>query len=653
MTRQPIRTGPLQSGICQLEWVLHQATGRGKFVNLDRWLTLPDEVTVADARWAVDQLVARHEVLRTTFHADAEGRPAQTVWPPRPATVAVPEPGGDPAAFATELIEALFDVGREQPIRCGVVPGPPGAGRLLLVVCHLAADNATMEILAEDLAALLAGAARRTNTLPPPGPQPLDLALRETSERGRLASGRAIAHWERAMTEAPAGLLPGGVRDPAAGTVHAQLNSRAADLALAQLAPRLGVSPPAVTVAALYGVLAARCGLDVVATHFTWAARAGRQTRRMAGAVFRDILLCLDLTDRPTFAEVARRAERAILLAAHHASYDVLEYHEREGRVGFARGNPVRTKRYLNCWLPSVPVGKPADGPLTTAELLALRPDSALESWHSPDSRYANDLYTCVAPHEGRLMILAAADGSLLDQSATTALVRAVEALLAHAAGEGDLDFGRMTELAGGRWTPPSASWRRIAHSWVDLDRIEELLRAHPAVLAASVRASGPGDLARLTARVATRDTGLTATALRTFLLARLANEYGAMCPHHFVVHLADAAGTDPPATDTGDGWSGWPVLTAGSGVGGPPVAPAGERESALHAAVRRANDLPAVSMADSYLAAGGRLYLLPRVCAALADAGYTGLGPADFHTVEPLTALAARLVADRPAARG
>jgi hypothetical protein len=662
------RAGPIQTGLCQREWISHQVYGHGLFGNQRVALEVPTATTEAGVAWAVDQLVERHEVLRTTFHADADGRPVQTAWQPRPVAVHAYDRAehGSPEEFWEWLCEPPFRVAAEWPVRFGFVPGIPGAQQLIFAVSHLAADYGAFEILIADLATLLAAApARRAPTLPDPGPQPIDQAEYEQSEQGRQANDRGLDHWRGKLSGLPAGLFPVPELRPDAWFVHALIRSPAADLALGQLAISCAASPSSVFLAALSTALAIRCGQDSIPLRFTWASRATPSTRRMVAALFRDLLVGIDLSGRPALSDVVRRIQREMMTGGRWADVDVLQFRELEARVSLDRGIRFRSDTFVNLRPLESALTKAAASHATPGHLNELLAQTGVSVNRYERTDYKGNLWISADSTEQGLVIFASADESALPAQDVEQLLRAVELILVRAATAGGLSFDEAERLAGGRWKPPDGRWALAEGSWVHLDVIESLLREHPAVSSAGVFADTIDAETRITGYVTTATPALEPADLRDFLLSVMDLRHAAAAPHHFVICRQpdpdggtgpDAAAGPEPGTESGipaaatrtrQTWAMRQVLNAGDGLGRRIVPPTDPAQRAMHEAVARANQPADISLADNYVVGGGRLHQVPRVLALLGELGFTGVDPDDFGRPCSLSALATRL---RPA---
>ncbi|MFJ8752657.1 condensation domain-containing protein [Streptomyces sp. NPDC102441] len=602
----PQRTGPLQSGLSQLEWLSYRSGGHGVFPNLSWSVAVPDGVSDDAVSGVVSTLLRRHEVLRTAFDADADGRPRQSVY--ESVLVSLPRIADGDSRRLFE--EAPFDVESGPPARFGRSPG----GDLIFSVAHIAVDGTGAWILVADLTELLAAQREgRAARLSARVPQPVDRAVHER-EGGRPRAESALRYWNTALQDFPVTVLPVSRGNPGADIVRATLESPAASLALASLHKTLAATPASVFTAAVYTALAVQFGRDRLGLSLTWSFREFPSTHGMAAAVFRDMPLLVDLGGEPSFSEVLRRLQKAVLLAGRHMSFDVLEFHECAGRVEAERGSFLPGPEAISLTFDGIELGSADPG----TDPRAMLPDSRVSTERTNEFTDVCNLYISAYPVDGQLHIHSRIDASVVGARDSTGLVRLIEAILVHASVSGDLSFPAARSLAADPWRP-GARWTRADGVWVDLDFLADRLQEHPAVDRADVREEGQ----RITAYVST---DLDPWELRDFLLSTDNGRNAVLSPHHFVIRRADA------------------VTVSGSGADRPMLAPEGAAGRALREAVAEANDLDGPTMAGTYLTVGGRLCLAPRVLALLLDRGFEGIAVEDLRRPTSLTALAGRL---------
>src|SRR6185369_4520466 len=118
-------------------------------------------------QWALDQIVARHEALRTTFVA-GDGEPTQQIAPAETSGCALTfhdlEGWPDAAAALTTLVASEarepFDLTRGPLIRGRLIRLGAAEHALVITLHHIVADGWSMGVLTRELSALYAAAQR-------------------------------------------------------------------------------------------------------------------------------------------------------------------------------------------------------------------------------------------------------------------------------------------------------------------------------------------------------------------------------------------------------------------------------------------------------------------------------------------------------------
>ncbi|WP_405567356.1 amino acid adenylation domain-containing protein [Streptomyces sp. NBC_01167] len=173
---------------------------------------------------AVRQLVARHEPLRTTYHT-VDGVPGLQVWPAGLVAPVEPEfadlTGSDATGLeerVRELVTAPFDLAAGPVLR--VLHAQVAAGEHVLVLClhPLAADRASKDLLAADLAELYTAALTGRPARPAPTGRYRDHAA---WQRKRFTDAKISARldcWRGRLADLPTLRLPTDRPRPAART---------------------------------------------------------------------------------------------------------------------------------------------------------------------------------------------------------------------------------------------------------------------------------------------------------------------------------------------------------------------------------------------------------------------------------------------------
>ncbi|MFI0976470.1 amino acid adenylation domain-containing protein [Streptomyces sp. NPDC021093] len=199
---------PLSSGQQRLLF-LHDFEPGGTEYNSGTALRLTGPLAPDTAHTAIQALVARHEILRTTFTSGADGS-TQTVHPPRP----VPLRRADlthlaPAERAAELDRLLraqatvpFDLGTGPLLRVLLVRVADEEHVLLLDMHHIVTDGWSKTILAREFCALYEEADSGVPAQLPP--LPLQYADYAVWQRARLDApdgdrDEELAYWRRKL----------------------------------------------------------------------------------------------------------------------------------------------------------------------------------------------------------------------------------------------------------------------------------------------------------------------------------------------------------------------------------------------------------------------------------------------------------------------
>jgi non-ribosomal peptide synthetase component F/NRPS condensation-like uncharacterized protein len=369
---------------------------------------------------AVRAVLARHEILRTTF-VDHHGEPVMRVHPAPPdpplvwagATDTAEDVGfaAEPLAHAIDLVREFAEEGTD-----------PAAGPLIrfLVVClgaddhvfalavhHLVADatavRAVLSEISDDYLASLRGA-------PSPVPQPAlqygDFAIWERDTLLPAALRADAPFWRESLRDAPAALdlRLDRPRPPVKGT---QGRRRAFDFpatvgsALAGFAREQRTTPYAVCLAAFAALITRSTGDDDLVLGVLAANRSVPEVERLVGQFSNTVPLRIGVAGDPAFAELTARCTRAVVEAVDHARLPLSRIVE----VAGANRDPSRTTVVQHLFLPVVdPVGGVAFCGLATSTLEVPRErgrfdtvfevgtsDDGLRVWVEYDTRLYTD----------------------------------------------------------------------------------------------------------------------------------------------------------------------------------------------------------------------------------------------------------------------
>ncbi|MFD9685542.1 amino acid adenylation domain-containing protein [Kitasatospora sp. NPDC059088] len=305
-------------------WFIEQLEGPSALYNTPFAVRLTGGLDAAVLTLALRDVLARHEVLRTTFPA-VDGRPQQSIAEPQSPAVTAVEVAAVPVADEAELTARLtaaaghvFDLATELPIRCSLFSLSAEEHVLLVLMHHIASDGWSVPPLFRDLDA--AYRARLTGAAPQWEPLPVQYADYTLWQRELLGEeddpesvvATQLAHWQRALAEAPEELaLPYDRPRPAAPTrlggaaelaLDAELYADLAELAAKERASLFMVLQAAV--ATLYTRLGAGTDLPLGTAV---AGRTDEGLDELVGFFVNTLVLRTDTTGDPSFRELLAR----------------------------------------------------------------------------------------------------------------------------------------------------------------------------------------------------------------------------------------------------------------------------------------------------------------------------------------------------------
>ncbi|WP_338855634.1 amino acid adenylation domain-containing protein [Gordonia hongkongensis] len=219
-------------------WFINQFDTASAAYNIPMALRLTGALDLDALAAAVGDVVANHEILRTTYPSDEQG-PFQLVTDADTARARL-----DWQAVETEddlFVSATtgFDVAAEFPLRVRVLRRADDVVDVVVTVHHIAFDGESTPVFVRDL---LGSYLARTNAAPPvaaPAVQYADFALWQREYLGAADDpgapmGRQLAHWREVLADLPAVTdLPMDRPRPAVLDTAAAIESVTVDDALA------------------------------------------------------------------------------------------------------------------------------------------------------------------------------------------------------------------------------------------------------------------------------------------------------------------------------------------------------------------------------------------------------------------------------------
>ncbi len=280
---------------------------------------------------ALAALVARHEVLRTSF-AERGGEPVQRIAPPPPprlpvvdlAALAGPRARVEARRLGRAEARRPFDLARGPLVRWTALRLPAGPCRLLVTQHHAISDGWSMGILARELEALYRAArAGRPAGLAPLPVQYADFAVWQRRRLSGPLLERRLAFWTTRLAGVPQSLdLPTDrPRPPVQGPRgKGHRVGLAVDLAAAleTLARREAATPFMVLLAAFGAVLGRWSGQDELLVGTPVAGRDRPEVEGLIGFFVNTLALRVDLHGPGGFRQLLARVRDEALEAYAH-----------------------------------------------------------------------------------------------------------------------------------------------------------------------------------------------------------------------------------------------------------------------------------------------------------------------------------------------
>ncbi len=325
---------PMPLSASQLRsWFAYRVDGPSRVNNIPFAAKLSGPWDIDALLLAVGDVVARHEILRTSY-VEMDGVPYQVVGP---AGVEVPvrrDEGPDDAWLQQQLdIERChcFELDAELPIRVAVLRTANTAEHVLsLVVHHIASDHWSAGVLFSDVMA--AYRARRGGQAPSWAPLRVQYAdyaawqrtfLGEVGGQESAIAGEQREYWTRQLSGLPedTGLRPDFPRQPVPSgdgeSVDFQIDATIR-AKLAELCRELGITEFMLLQTAVAVVLHKAGGGTDIPLGTPVAGRTEAELDQLIGFFVNILVLRNDMDGNPTLRELLTRARETALAAYAH-----------------------------------------------------------------------------------------------------------------------------------------------------------------------------------------------------------------------------------------------------------------------------------------------------------------------------------------------
>jgi hypothetical protein len=335
----------------ELLWLTDRASPGSVAYNVPRTRRLRGPLDVRALRGAFDALVARHEILRTTY-ATHEEQAVQVIHAPRPVPFDVVDLGAlAPEAREAEALRIVaersarpFDLGADLLLRVTLLRMSDLDHVLLFESHHIAFDGWSRDIVFRELAELYeANLAGREPELPPLPIQYADFAIWQREQLQGDALESLLGYWRAELGDAEHVLrLPTDFPRPSFSRYEGLAREVLLPASLRDDIRRLGqrhdATPYMVVLAAYAAVLHRYTGQPDVLVGSPIAGRARPETHDLIGYFANTIVQRARFADDPTFGELLARLRESALGAYDHQDvpFEKLVLHL-EGQVASGR----------------------------------------------------------------------------------------------------------------------------------------------------------------------------------------------------------------------------------------------------------------------------------------------------------------------------
>lgn len=315
----------------QRMWMLYQFDPDSAVYNIGSNMRLRGTLDVAVLEQSLNEVIRRHETLRTTF-TEIEGQPVQVVASEMPMTLRYHDFAELPQADREAKMRRIVSEGMKEPFNLS--QGPMLRATLIrlgseehviqLLMHHIVSDAWSLDVLLKEMIgsyeAFLKG---EPSPFPPLPIQYADFASWQRERLDDQAMETQVAYWKNRLANTPAILeLPTDRPRPAIQTMRGARHTFTISAALTEqlkaISRKEGVTPYMTMLAAWQSLLERYSGQQDILVGTSIANRNRSETESLIGFFLNMLVLRTDLSGDPSFRELLARVREVTLGAFAH-----------------------------------------------------------------------------------------------------------------------------------------------------------------------------------------------------------------------------------------------------------------------------------------------------------------------------------------------
>ncbi|MBV9792198.1 MAG: amino acid adenylation domain-containing protein [Chloroflexi bacterium] len=313
-------------------WFFDQLQPESAAYNISNALHFEGELDVAALEQSLNEIVRRHDSLRTIFAPGGDlGQPIQIILPFEPLPLAqrsldflpANERFAEAVQMAADEAERPFDLQRGPLLRTTLLHLGPNEHVLLLNMHHIVSDGWSMGVFMREMTALYnAFAAGERSPLPNLLIQYVDYAVWQRNWLQGDVLAAQLDYWKQQLAHVPSLQMPTDYPRPAVATLRGAVQEfalpKALGEALTTLSRREGATLFMTLLTAWQVLLSRYSGQDDIAVGTPIANRTRGEVESLIGYFINTLVLRTDLTGAANFREALQRVRTTALGAYAH-----------------------------------------------------------------------------------------------------------------------------------------------------------------------------------------------------------------------------------------------------------------------------------------------------------------------------------------------